>query len=152
MLRTLTSLLAMSLTTVTLCSLPGSASADGFVVKNAYGYRLGTAVVTNRARSEGIARDRSGDVLSLLKRVTATRWHGAYVQDVEGAGPTVVRRFATGTRWRIRFRSYPQWWRLVPRGRRWVLKIPGSGQTWASVSRRCPAPLAAQATLCLNGP
>ena len=152
MLRTLTLVVLVAVSSLASATLPADAHADGYVVKNAYGDRLGTAVVTNRARGEGIARDQSGEALSRLKRVAAARWRGAYVQDVEGAGPTIVRRFSTGTRWRIRFRSFSQWWRLVPRGGRWVLKVPGSSQTWASVSRRCPAPLAAQATLCLNGP
>jgi hypothetical protein len=150
--RLVTSMLALGLTTLALWSLPGAASAEAYVVKNAYGDRLGTAVVTNRSRGEGVARTQLGEPLCRVRKVAAARWKGSYLTQVEGAGPTVIRRFATGTRWRIRFASLTGWWRLVPRGNRWVLRSPGSAMTWASVSRRCPAPLAALATLSLNGP
>lgn len=146
--------LAAALVLVTLCA-PAVASANSrWAVKDAHGNKLGTAVLTNRARSEGKAKALNGNDLCTLTKVSAKTWRGDPADPSQVGGTTMVRHFSSGVHWRIRFATVPgaEWWPLRVVGTRWVLKMPGTAKTVATVSRQCPAPLAATACLWLNAP
>ena len=141
MFRILTATLLVCLATLVVGMLPsGHAPRSGWS-RTRTATAWGLLEVTNRSRGRGDLRALGpGEALCRGQESRGRRWKGFYLLQVEGAGPTVIRRFSTGARWRIRFTSLPQWWRLVPRGDRWVLRSPTSNSAWASVRAAAPLP------------